>query len=516
MDNDTKNNMFDPNALISSYLEGSLNDEQFEQLGVWLKADEQNRLRLVRAVAMEQHLREGMRDEDMRLLLFSDANDVDEVGEMDKPWESLLDLSDEEDIEPVDITAFLKQQEILNRKGRLIHKRKVLSDLGDKPYRAIVIPESAAWLMGVAAMLMFVVLVYQGGQQESSVVVKKGVDNGGLLVEAVVVADVVHGADAIWRGLEGDVREIRAGEKFELERGVIVLSFYDGAEVTVEGPAVIRGIDDNAMGFEYGRLSAIVPERAHGFRVVTEHCVVTDLGTEFGVVVDEYKGVRTEVFEGKVVAENPLTHRPKVLQKGEAVAVDFDGLIREIPADSTAYIRDFEAYTHRPEIIGPGRYLKSLPESVAFHEFESTDEISVFMERSGHVLRDDVKTNLEDSEVIKAGEVVDSYLVHFDPVGGVNLSGKDIRRDIKITFKRPVIGLITSSELLYLSDASCGNEKVKYPLRGQLKNKSLLQRGVDAMDDVVRLSRDGRTVHVRLVAATNIDQFRVLVEAAKE
>ena len=49
-----------------------------------------------------------------------------------------------------------------------------------------------------------------------------------------------------------------------------------------------------------GELVASVPHEGHGFTIETPNGKVIDLGTEFGVVVDDFGVSQVSVFEGKV------------------------------------------------------------------------------------------------------------------------------------------------------------------------------------------------------------------------
>ena len=91
-----------------------------------------------------------------------------------------------------------------------------------------------------------------------------------------------------------------------LESGIVAIEFYSGARVILEGPAIFELTSENSAILREGRIRALVPPQACGFSVSTRQIEVVDLGTEFGMNIEE-DGHLTEVhcFNGLVdVYEN--------------------------------------------------------------------------------------------------------------------------------------------------------------------------------------------------------------------
>lgn len=115
------------------------------------------------------------------------------------------------------------------------------------------------------------------------------------------VARVVRDVDCRW-GKE-TVAAVQGGllqcqDELNLLEGLAKLRFDCGAEIILRGPAKLR-IDSGMSCFlDSGELSAIVPEVAHGFTVDTPLGRVVDLGTAFGVNVEEE--IEVQVFEGEL------------------------------------------------------------------------------------------------------------------------------------------------------------------------------------------------------------------------
>ena len=85
-----------------------------------------------------------------------------------------------------------------------------------------------------------------------------------------------------------------------LSEGTIQIEFVSGARLLVTGPASIRLDSELSAYLESGKLSAQVPEPAHGFIVHTPRVQVKDLGTSFGLEVSDDRDPEIHCFEGSV------------------------------------------------------------------------------------------------------------------------------------------------------------------------------------------------------------------------
>jgi hypothetical protein len=91
-----------------------------------------------------------------------------------------------------------------------------------------------------------------------------------------------------------------AGQRMELTSGLVEVTYHSGATAVVEGPAIFTLNSKNSTTLDSGKLLARVPAAAIGFSVRTEQAIVTDLGTEFGVEVDDQRSTTTQVIKGAV------------------------------------------------------------------------------------------------------------------------------------------------------------------------------------------------------------------------
>lgn len=125
--------------------------------------------------------------------------------------------------------------------------------------------------------------------------------------------------------------EILPGKSLAIASGIIELQLKQGVRMAIEGPAEWSIDGANAATLMRGKLVAMVPRRAIGFTIATPTATVVDLGTEFGVVVNESAHTDVQVLTGKVEVHTPiapthLVHADEAVrvqgQSVQAIAVD--------------------------------------------------------------------------------------------------------------------------------------------------------------------------------------------------
>jgi hypothetical protein len=120
-----------------------------------------------------------------------------------------------------------------------------------------------------------------------------------------------------------------------LKSGLVQATFYSGTRLVVEGPAQVRLVSPGEAFCEAGRIVAVVPAQARGFRMGTPQIKVTDLGTEFGLDVKR-GSAEVHVFKGEVVYQAEAATKQN-LKQGKAIVVDSDGVERQVSADPAAF-----------------------------------------------------------------------------------------------------------------------------------------------------------------------------------
>jgi hypothetical protein len=121
-----------------------------------------------------------------------------------------------------------------------------------------------------------------------------------------------------------------------LKSGLAQVVFYNGARVVIQGPTEFELISQSEASCPGGQLIAEVPPQAQGFRVDTPQAGVTDLGTSFGLTVNDQR-TEVHVFAGKVELRPASDGIPKELREGSGAMIDGSHPPQEIVASQTLF-----------------------------------------------------------------------------------------------------------------------------------------------------------------------------------
>ena len=129
--------------------------------------------------------------------------------------------------------------------------------------------------------------------------------------------------DARW----SDGSAALAGQKvktdtLDLAMGRVRFATAAGAVVNVTAPARLHVVNAMLVRVLSGRVTADVPERAHGFAIETAQARIVDLGTRFGVEAAADGHTDVVVFEGKVDVTPTDEPETKRLVQGEGVRLE--------------------------------------------------------------------------------------------------------------------------------------------------------------------------------------------------
>lgn len=114
-------------------------------------------------------------------------------------------------------------------------------------------------------------------------------------------------SDVEWRPGDPELAfgdPVMEGQTLRIESGVVELLMATGAKVTVEGPSSFRVGSASESTLSTGKLAAAVPRTARGYTVLTPTSELVDIGTQFGVSVDDSGTTELHVFDGDVVARS--------------------------------------------------------------------------------------------------------------------------------------------------------------------------------------------------------------------
>lgn len=196
----------------------------------------------------------------------------------------------------INLHASLKQYHLACQSPGISHKKEspVLGFLGDcfQQGASFFFKSSVFTLLvslGVPGLVLSVALVVfiQQGAPESPVAT--------IAQTHETLGGVGDGCVPLFAG-----SKLSKGDWIALQSGLVEIKFDDGAKVILEGPSTFK-IQSSGKGFlEVGRLVAKVPKGAEGFAIETPSATIVDLGTEFGVFVNEEGTVEGHVFKGKI------------------------------------------------------------------------------------------------------------------------------------------------------------------------------------------------------------------------
>jgi hypothetical protein len=165
------------------------------------------------------------------------------------------------------------------------------------------------------------------------------------------VATLTQSAHARWADIDRPMEigtRLYEQESLFLKQGVAKIVFDSDAEVVLEAPVLIKLQNNGKVGLDLGRVYAYVPQQAIGFTVNTPHASFIDLGTEFGVDVDNSDKIQTRVYQGKVAVQvgSDSNVQEAVIGAGQVGLVDMNRVlsITEFSMQQTEFIRSVEQY----------------------------------------------------------------------------------------------------------------------------------------------------------------------------
>ena len=125
---------------------------------------------------------------------------------------------------------------------------------------------------------------------------------------------------------------LEPGSRLTVINGTVELEFASGVRGIVRGPADLTLQREDLLDLANGTAWFEVPADAVGFKVNTPDLILTDLGTEFGIISERNFLDEVHVFVGKVEVRNRsgLQHK-ELLQAGQARYAGPAGRWQETP-----------------------------------------------------------------------------------------------------------------------------------------------------------------------------------------
>ena len=188
-------------------------------------------------------------------------------------------------------------------------------------------------------------------------------------------------------------KSLEPGSRLELRSGTVELRFASGVRGVVQGPAEVTLRREDLLDLTQGTAWFEVPQNAVGFQVRTPHTVLTDLGTEFGIISMPNALDEVHVFTGSVeVLSRHALKESALLKAGQSRAADPVGRWREIPPDANRFLRELPeaepasisldattAFTTSPrnEMIRQGEYHFDASTALAGFDPSGSDKLVV-------------------------------------------------------------------------------------------------------------------------------------------
>lgn len=122
---------------------------------------------------------------------------------------------------------------------------------------------------------------------------------------------------------------LREGSYVLLE-GLVQIDHSSGAVLVIEGPSTFRldATGSSPVFLERGRITVLCPtEQSRSLVLGLPHGLVTDLGTEYGVLIGDEGDAFIKVIDGavEVSSGNPSAGTDRVLNAGEVIGLGVDG-----------------------------------------------------------------------------------------------------------------------------------------------------------------------------------------------
>ncbi|HWL09618.1 MAG TPA: FecR domain-containing protein [Planctomicrobium sp.] len=301
---------------------------------------------------------------------------------------------------------------------------------------------------------------------------------------------------------------LRQGSTISVAEGIVSVELSN-VMIDLIGPAEVTLIGRKQVQLSQGALSAHVFPGGEGFTVRTPDAEVVDQGTEFLVDYDPKRGTEVAVRQGRAQASllNAQGTPAMTLELTTNRSARFNlpqALMEETIFEPTQFERIDQTRGQIRSVIGPLRTASEIPQSLQSQQTTTPSQILIIPERQNITLDKELSVaTVTGTVVIPAGQVVSSYLLHYDPTSKATFVPRG-----SVTFFGKVAAAIVSSKALNETDGMFGLAETTYDTHDGF-------RGLESDVDQVQISGDQRTVSVFFGVAPPqyLDQVRVLVLA---
>lgn len=162
---------------------------------------------------------------------------------------------------------------------------------------------------------------------------------------------------------------LEPGSRLKVITGMVELKFSSGVRGIVRGPADLTLQREDLLELTNGTVWFAVPKKAIGFTVNTPDLVLTDLGTEFGIMSEPNFLDEVHVFDGKVkiLSRNGLK-KLEILNAGQARYAGSDGHWKATPLRRDHFLDTLPVKKTEPAVVST--------EESSNEEFSYTNDVS--------------------------------------------------------------------------------------------------------------------------------------------
>ncbi|MEO0474634.1 MAG: LamG-like jellyroll fold domain-containing protein [Planctomycetota bacterium] len=352
--------------LIDLYLDGALTAEAAAELNAWVKASPEHAEEFARRTFIHRRIYENLQKLDLAQIMQQPSSGGPvfiEVGDLDESRESfaaIIEDGEEPGVDPpfTDLAAqegglpslYQSTTDALTKQKYVTALSYVLRHIFT-PKRVAILATAAAVLLGVVLAIVFL----DGDQGEHEFADEPALPDSIIEKPSTkpVVAFLTAERDAEWDS-QPDL-ELRPGQQFSLTQGFAEITTASGAVVILTAPATFELTDnDNAIYLSSGRLfGRCETASSKGFLVSTPSAQILDIGTEFGVDVNEHGETLTHVFQGEVEVR-PVGNSTSELIRlvtNQALAVDSDGKAQVVDAAPQRFVRVVPSTTYQTAVL---------------------------------------------------------------------------------------------------------------------------------------------------------------------
>ncbi len=225
----------------------------------------------------------------------------------------------------------------------------------------------ATVIFGIGAIIGSTILVSQPGQValESPPAANDRMTAAPTTQPVGLITGMV---DCRWAGTDRVSRDVALGSTYRLASGLLEITYTTGSKVILKGPVTYTVESTNGGFLRVGKLTSKVEGvAAKGFVVRTPVAIVTDLGTEFGVAVDEKGGTMSHVFRGAI----------RVERTGSSGGPESDGQVLRQDQSVRVERRDGQSqFVNVASAVGAG-FVRDLPKDIEERRAKTFDLVDV-------------------------------------------------------------------------------------------------------------------------------------------